>query len=153
MARQEVNHVVQEEELSNKHMKITITPIIACVFLFFLTNKVSAQVDERPFKTIPTRDTLIARVGKTESVNGWVLGNAIDKNNRILLAMGDPFPNQIITLVIKVADKNKFPVTLYQNTDIIATGVLELYDGKLQMLINDPKQISTVTRVIHNDKE
>lgn len=61
-----------------------------------------------------------------------------------LLNLGGAFPKEVITVVVFKADKAKFekdPVALFENKRICVTGKVTLYKEKLQIVVNDPKQI------------
>lgn len=61
-----------------------------------------------------------------------------------LLNLGGAFPKEVITVVVFKADKTKFakdPVALFENKRICVTGTVTLYKEKLQIVVNDPKQI------------
>jgi DNA/RNA endonuclease YhcR with UshA esterase domain len=63
-----------------------------------------------------------------------------------LLNLGGKFPKEVITVVIFKADKAKFekdPVALFENKRICVTGKVTLYKEKLQIVVNDPKQLKT----------
>jgi len=61
-----------------------------------------------------------------------------------LLNLGGKFPKEVITLVIFKSDKRKFkkePVQLFENKRICVTGKVTLFKDKLQIVVNEPKQI------------
>lgn len=61
-----------------------------------------------------------------------------------LLNLGGKFPKEVITVVVFKSDRDKFekePVTLFENKRICVTGKVTLYKEKLQIVVNDPKQI------------
>ncbi|MNK47397.1 hypothetical protein D3C87_662070 [compost metagenome] len=63
-----------------------------------------------------------------------------------LLNLGGKFPKEVITVVVFKADKAKFekdPVELFENKRICVTGKVTLYKEKLQIVVNDPKQLKT----------
>ncbi|MFN0293116.1 hypothetical protein [Pedobacter helvus] len=65
-------------------------------------------------------------------------------DNLSLLNLGAKFPKEIITLVVFKADRAKFekePVELFENKRICVTGMVTLYKEKLQIVVNDPKQL------------
>ena len=65
-------------------------------------------------------------------------------DNISLLNMGGKFPKEVITVVIFKSDKPKFgkePVELYGNKRICVTGKVTIYKDKLQLVVNDPKQV------------
>lgn len=65
-------------------------------------------------------------------------------DNISLLNIGGKFPKEVLTVVVFKADRSKFekePVELYQNKRICVTGKVALYKDKLQIVVNDPKQV------------
>lgn len=65
-------------------------------------------------------------------------------DNISLLNVGGKFPKEVITVVIFKSDRSKFekePVELYSNKRICITGKVTLYKDKLQLVVNDPKQV------------
>ncbi|MDQ8003195.1 MAG: hypothetical protein REI64_00270 [Pedobacter sp.] len=61
-----------------------------------------------------------------------------------LLNLGGKFPKEVITVVVFKSDRDKFekePVTLFENKRICVIGKVTLYKEKLQIVVNDPKQI------------
>lgn len=61
-----------------------------------------------------------------------------------LLNLGGKFPKEVIRVVVFKSDRDKFekePVTLFENKRICVTGKVTLYKEKLQIVVNDPKQI------------
>lgn len=58
--------------------------------------------------------------------------------------MGGAYPNQKISVVIKGADRDKFksaPEELYAGKTICVKGTVEIYKGRPEILVSDPKQI------------
>lgn len=61
-----------------------------------------------------------------------------------LLNLGGQFPKEVITVVVFKADKSKFekePVEMFEHKRICVTGTVTLYKEKLQIVVNDPKQV------------
>jgi hypothetical protein len=60
------------------------------------------------------------------------------------LDFGNPYPNQIFTAVILGSDREKFgtPELTLRGKQICVAGVIFLYQGKPQMILQDPNQIS-----------
>jgi len=67
-------------------------------------------------------------------------------DNLSLLNLGGKYPKEVITVVIFKADRSKFekePVEMFENKRICVTGKVTLFKDKLQLVVNDPKQIKT----------
>jgi len=70
--------------------------------------------------------------------------------NISLLNLGGKFPREVITLVVFKSDRPKFkkePVELYNNKSICVTGKVTLYKDKLQIVMNEPKQVKVINFV------
>ncbi|HYV94124.1 MAG TPA: hypothetical protein VE978_20270 [Chitinophagales bacterium] len=80
------------------------------------------------------------------SVNDTTIcGDVVDthwsaSDGTIFLNLGDAFPNQTFTVVIPGSDAGKF-TTDYKGESICVTGRLELYKGKREIVVSEPKQI------------
>lgn len=61
-----------------------------------------------------------------------------------LLNLGGKFPKDVIAVVVFKSDRNKFekePVALFEHKRICVTGKVTLYKDKLQIVVNEPKQL------------
>lgn len=61
-----------------------------------------------------------------------------------LLNLGGKFPKDVITVVVFKSDRSKFekePVALFEHKRICVTGKVTLYKDKLQIIVNEPKQL------------
>jgi hypothetical protein len=60
------------------------------------------------------------------------------------LDLGKPFPNQIFSAIIFGGDRSKFgtPETSTRDKSICVTGTIFLYQGKPEIILHDPKQLS-----------
>lgn len=86
---------------------------------------------------------IVNHVGKEVTLCDSVY-SARSLDNLSLLNLGGKFPKEVITVVVFKADRDKFekePVTLFENKRICVTGKVTLYKEKLQIVVNDPKQI------------
>lgn len=94
-------------------------------------------------QTTVTAKEVVNYVGKEVTLCDSVY-SARAMDNISLLNIGGKFPKEIITMVIFKSDRGKFkkePVELYNNKRICITGKVTLYKDKLQIVVNDPKQI------------
>jgi hypothetical protein len=86
-------------------------------------------------------------VGKTVTVVGKVVdGRYLANSNRqpTLLNVDKPFPNQAFSIVIYGDKRQSFgykPEEMLLNKNVLVTGVVEMYNGKPQMIVNSPDQI------------
>jgi hypothetical protein len=153
MAHKGLNlHVAAQEILNNLFMKYQRLLVIIC--LIFSASKIHAQ-DDRVFKTFPPKNSLLKSIGKEEQIAGKIFGGEHSLGTTRLY-FGDPFPNQIVILIISDKDRKKFlqaPEILYANKDVKVKGSIDLDDGKLVIKVTDPIQISTVVRRVVNYRE
>ena len=94
-------------------------------------------------QTKVTAKEVVNYVGKEVTLCDSVY-SARAMENISLLNIGGKFPKEVITMVVFKSDKPKFesePVELYQNKRICVTGKVTLYKDKLQIVVNDPKQV------------
>lgn len=92
--------------------------------------------------TVSVKD-VVNHVGKEVTLCDSVY-SARSLENLSLLNLGGKFPKEVITVVVFKADKAKFekdPVALFENKRICVTGKVTLYKEKLQIVVNDPKQL------------
>jgi DNA/RNA endonuclease YhcR with UshA esterase domain len=61
------------------------------------------------------------------------------------LNLGRPYPSQTFTLVIFGSDRAKFgtPEVAFMKQRVCATGVIRLYQGRPEMTLQDPSQLSS----------
>ena len=67
------------------------------------------------------------------------------KGEPTLLHIGKPYPKHVFTVVIWAADKGKFegaPEELYKGKDVCVTGMIVEHNGKPQIVVKDPSQVS-----------
>jgi hypothetical protein len=66
------------------------------------------------------------------------------QSDRTLLYLGEEYPKQLLTLIIKTSDLSKFkehPDIDFKGKDICITGVVVNDKGKPEIVVTDPKQI------------
>lgn len=61
------------------------------------------------------------------------------------LNLGKPYPNQSFTVVIFAGDRAKFgtPEITLMKKRVCATGVISLFQGRAEMKLQDPSQLSS----------
>jgi len=94
-------------------------------------------------QTTVTIKEVVNYVGKEVTLCDSVY-SARAMDNISLLNLGGKFPKEVITLVIFKSDRAKFkkePVELYNNKRICVTGKVTLFKDKLQIVVNEPKQL------------
>ena len=85
--------------------------------------------------------------GKTITVVGKVVdGRYLANSNRqpTLLNVDKAFPNQPFSIVIYGEKRQSFgykPVEMLLNKNVLVTGLIEMYNGKPQIVVNSPDQI------------
>jgi micrococcal nuclease len=60
------------------------------------------------------------------------------------LNVGGAYPNEVMTIVIWGADRKKFkfkPEEFYKNRQVCITGEIKIFNGKAEIVVDDPKQI------------
>jgi hypothetical protein len=82
-------------------------------------------------------------VGQTATVCGVVASarySARTKTRPTFLNLGQPYPRQVFTVVIFGDERPKFgePEVTFAGKRVCATGRIELYRGKPEMILNDP---------------
>jgi hypothetical protein len=86
-------------------------------------------------------------VGETTTVCGPVASATYmpqAPQSPTFLDLGKPFPNQIFSAIIFGGDRSKFgtPETSTRDKSICVTGTIFLYQGKPEIILHDPKQLS-----------
>ena len=71
-------------------------------------------------------------------------GRYLESSQITFLNLGGNYPHQKISVVIKGTDRSKFktaPETLYAGKTICVKGVIEIYQGRPEIIVYDPNQI------------
>ncbi len=61
------------------------------------------------------------------------------------LHLNKPYPNQVFTVLIRGSDRGKFekpPETLYSGKEICVTGMIKSYQGRPEIIVKKPAQIT-----------
>lgn len=85
-------------------------------------------------------------VGETATVCGVVASAKYlerSKTKPTLLNLGEPYPDEIFTVVIFGRDRSKFgtPETALKGRRVCATGKIEEYRGVPEIVLADPQQL------------
>ena len=86
-------------------------------------------------------------VGENATICGLVASAKYAEQARgkpTFLDFGKPYPNAIFTALILGSDRAKFgtPEKVMQGKQVCVTGQIQLYQGKPQVILNDPKQLT-----------
>jgi hypothetical protein len=112
--------------------------LLTFISLLFLFASTSAQT-KISAKDAPTH------IGETVTVCDKVYSTKlIDGSNMTLLNLGGYYPNQLLTVVIKGADRSKFkdaPESFYKDKNICVTGKIVDYKGKPEIVISGPDEV------------
>jgi len=80
-------------------------------------------------------------VGKNVNVGGIVYGSK-DLGSMVLVNVGAPYPNQLLTLVLK--GKALALISKIDTKSLTVTGKVVLYKGKPEIVVTDPAQVSNI---------
>jgi DNA/RNA endonuclease YhcR with UshA esterase domain len=86
-------------------------------------------------------------IGQKATVCGTVASAtyaARSKGQPTFLDLDRPYPSQIFTVVIFGSDRSKFdkpPEKQFRSKRICVSGLVELYKGKPEIIVHDPRQI------------
>lgn len=88
-----------------------------------------------------------SHVGETATVCGTVASARFSERSRTqptFLNLDKPYPDQRFTIVIFGRDRGKFgtPESALLHRRVCATGVIKLYDGRPEMIVEDPVQLA-----------
>jgi hypothetical protein len=94
-----------------------------------------------------TPEEAAKHVGETVTICGAVASAKYAGQARggpTFLDFGKPYPNAIFTALILGSDRAKFgtPEKGVQGKQVCVTGQIQLYQGKPQIILNDPKQLT-----------
>jgi hypothetical protein len=109
--------------------------IIAAITILFIS-RISAQ------NIIPAKNAA-KYFGHKIKVCDKVYGSS-HTSDGTLLYLGEEYPKQVLTLIIKTSDLAKFkgrPDVDFKGKDICITGVVVNDKGKPEIVVTDPKQI------------
>lgn len=94
-----------------------------------------------------TLEEVNKNIGDSISVCGLIFTAKYMQNSEnkpVLLNMGAPYPNQLLTLVIYEEDRNQFaqaPEVLFKDKDVCVTGRILMYNNRPQIVIRKASQI------------
>jgi hypothetical protein len=83
-------------------------------------------------------------IGDSVKVEGVIAGTRTLDDARVLVNLGEAYPNQLLTLVVYPSYKTasiEMPSEKYKGDIAIVTGKLELYKGKPQIVVRTTDQL------------
>ena len=81
-------------------------------------------------------------IGEFVSVKGFVANVYQSKKGNIFLNFGKQYPDQTFAAVIFSKDTSKFNnIKAFEGKIVVVTGVVQLYKGHPEIILNDPDQI------------
>ena len=108
------------------------------IFLFLFSLKSLGQ------QRIPSAE-IASHMGDSVTICDKVYGaRYLERISLTMMNVGKEFPNQLLTLVIKGADRSKFnfkPEDVFAGRRVCVTGRITEYAGKPQIVITEPRQI------------
>jgi hypothetical protein len=89
-----------------------------------------------------------SHIGETATVCGTVASANYavrTKGQPTFLNLDKPYPNQVFTIMIWGSDRGKFgtPEVQYLGKRLCATGQIQSYKGKPEIVANDPRQLTS----------
>ncbi|MGO8917144.1 MAG: hypothetical protein ACLQJR_14660 [Stellaceae bacterium] len=88
-----------------------------------------------------------SHVGETATVCGTVASARFAERSKAqstFLNLEKPYPDQLFTILIFGRDREKFgtPESALLHQHVCATGRIKLYDGRPEMIVEDPAQLT-----------
>ena len=112
------------------------------ITLLFLGSVLAVKA-QKPVKL----EEIASHIGDSVVVSGKVYSTRYFENAKdapTLLNLGEPFPNQLLTVVVYGPYRKNFkdtPETVYKDKTVQVTGKVELYKGKPQIIVQDASQL------------
>jgi DNA/RNA endonuclease YhcR with UshA esterase domain len=91
-----------------------------------------------------------SHVGRRETVCGRIVGAKYASSTRgqpTFLDFGRPYPNSLFTVVVWGSDRAKFdtPPETLTGTSVCASGTIELFRGRAEIIVHDPAHLTAGT--------
>ena len=116
---------------------------IITLLLIFITSDIFGQ------KQVDIKD-IKAHVGDTVTISAVVTSTKYIQGKFVtLLNLGAKYPNQLLTVVIRGDDRNKFkeaPEEMFQGKEILVTGIVEIYKDSPQINVTSNEQIVLILK-------
>ncbi len=115
-------------------MKYLLTTLLCVVLGYACTAQTTIAAKDAP-QHIGDTVTICEKVYSTK---------LMDNTNMTLLNLGGNYPNQLLTIMIPPADRDKFkqPEIALKGKTICVTGKLVNYRDKPEIVVTDPAQIT-----------
>jgi len=119
-------------------------------FTFILLLLIAISISSQAQKQIKLEDAS-KHVGDSVGLFGKVTGiKAVSGGKLTLVNLGQPFPNQLLTVVVseEVRKGLKIPLESFADKDTYVVGKVELYKGKPQIVLTKPEQLQPATTAV-----
>ncbi|MEM1973797.1 MAG: nucleotide-binding protein [Thermoplasmata archaeon] len=124
------------QKFKSPKLKNQIIYIISLLVILTSTSNLSSQTK------IYTPNDAINHIGEYATVKGYIAQVYISRKGTIFLNVDKPYPDNTFTFVIFKTDAYKFPnIKSLEGKTIAVTGLIRTYQGKPEIIINNPKQI------------
>ena len=130
-------------------MAACIAVVVACTAGAAATPQPARQ--EQAPASAPSTGIAAAQAASHVGERTTVCGDVVDsryapssKGSPTFLNFEKPYPNHIFTVVIWGSERSRFPSnpeSHYRNKNVCATGLIETYSGKPQIIARDPSQL------------
>jgi DNA/RNA endonuclease YhcR with UshA esterase domain len=124
------------ESFCSRKLILTLSALIICVSV----NAISQT-------KIPKYSMKEAKIhkGQYATVKGTVNDVHVSKTRTVFFDMDGKYPKHLFTAVIFKDDVPKFPeVNEYKGVTLEVTGVIQIYQGKPEIILKSPKQLRIV---------
>ena len=117
------------------------------ILLCFLTSVITASAQGQGKEKPISAKEAAQYAGQVKTVMGIVASTKYatrSKGQPTFINLGQPYPNQVFTVLIWGSDRSKFdqpPEWFYKDKTIYVTGLIESYRGKAEIVVKNPLQI------------
>ena len=128
-------------------MAVSVSALVACAGGAVATPEPARQAPAPTASCSITAAQAASHVGERCTVCGQVVDSRYapsSKGSPTFLNFEKPYPNHIFTVVIWGSERSRFPSnpeSRYRNKNVCATGLIETYSGKPQIIARDPSQL------------
>ncbi|MEO0232312.1 MAG: nucleotide-binding protein [candidate division WOR-3 bacterium] len=125
------------QKFKKRNLQKQITYFISLLTtIFCLTSELLSQT------RVYTASEAVNHIGEYATVKGYIAQVYISRKGTIFLNVDKPYPDNTFTFVIFKTDAYKFPnIKSLEGKTIAVTGLIRTYQGKPEIIINNPKQI------------
>jgi DNA/RNA endonuclease YhcR with UshA esterase domain len=130
-----------KKELSMKTLSIRTLALTLSTLLICLSVNATSQTKIPKYSTKEAKN----HKGQYATVKGTVNDVHVSKTGTVFFNMDGKYPNHLFSAVIFKNDVPKFPeVNEYNGVTLEVTGVIKMYQGKPEIILQSPKQIRIV---------